>query len=554
MADDEREPRLVRGHQAWAVLARILLTERPIYRRDLAAELFPDTVDPLGSVRWCLASLRRAIGRETLSGDPIMANLPVGTHVDVQHIEEGDLSVENAGNLLEDVEPRASAEFTTWLLIERERTAGRVDARLRQETMVAISAGNYDRAIRLAELGVRRRPFEESAHILLAKSLALSGRPEVALEHVDATERMFLAEIGEKPSPALRSAARRTIAAPPGGIPARTFIESLINSGVAALSAGAVEAGLDCLRRAAADAELIKDRYLQAKALLELGAALVHSVRGYDDEGAILLRQSVEHARQCGAHDIAATGQRELGYVDALAGRRPAAAKILQAALESADGSHDSLAGIHAVIAFNLVDWGKVEDGLAQYDMALDHARSAGNRRREIWALGMGGWGQLAAGKPDMARQWLTNCLGQCDDMRWLAFRPWPLALLAEAQIRLAVDPVSLRPGLEDAFALSCQLGDPCWEAATARAMALTFAATDAHDTALQWLVRARDHCARVSDPYAALLVEIFADLAKCSRLAGAAEQAGFHTRQLVSMAARTHADAHLRQALAAAW
>jgi hypothetical protein len=128
--------------------------------------------------------------------------------------------------------------------------------------MVAISTGDYDRAIRLSELAVRRRPLEESAHILLIKSLVLDGRAETALEHVEATEREFLAELGERPSLALRSAARRTIASAPGGVSLRAVIESLISSGVAALAAGAVEAGLDCLRRAAADADAANDGHL----------------------------------------------------------------------------------------------------------------------------------------------------------------------------------------------------------------------------------------------------------------------------------------------------
>jgi DNA-binding SARP family transcriptional activator len=547
---DGGDSRTVRGHQAWAVLARVLLSDRPIHRRDLASELFPDVVDPLGSLRGCLASLRRAIGPQTLAGDPIRQNLPGGTDVDVWNIVSGEYDVEEADDLLKGTEPKASAEFGTWLLIERERTASLVDARIRQETMVAISVGDYSRAIRLAELGVRRRPFEESAHILLAKSLVLDGRPETALKHVEATERAFLAEIGEKPSPALRSSARPTISSAPLGVPPRAVVESLISSGVAALSAGAVEAGLDCLRRAVADAEAAKEKYLLAKSLVELGSALVHSVRGYDDEGAIHLRQATELARQCGAAEIASTGLRELGYVEALAGRRPAAALLLDAAIESTGGDRDGLAGIHAIIAFNLVDWGKVDEGLAHYELSLDHARSAGNRRREIWSLGLGGWGQLAANKPETACEWLESCLASCDEMRWLAFRPWPFAVLAEARLKLQDDPVSLRRGLEDAFALSCQLGDPCWEAATGRSLALTYAAAEEYEAAMRWLVKARETLERISDPYARLLVEILSDQVELNLKVGEPDPGGSGLRELLSLAARTHTDAHLRRAI----
>jgi DNA-binding SARP family transcriptional activator len=44
-ADGQQQP--VRGHQAWALLARLVLSARPLGRRALATDLFPDTVDPL---------------------------------------------------------------------------------------------------------------------------------------------------------------------------------------------------------------------------------------------------------------------------------------------------------------------------------------------------------------------------------------------------------------------------------------------------------------------------------------------------------------------------
>ena len=398
--DEDGQSQAVRGYQAWALLARVLLTRMPLDRRSLAAELFPETADPLGALRWCLASLRKALNSaDCLRGDPIEADLPGDVDVDVLRLDRDDFDIEGAGQLLGTIEPRCSPEFSTWLLVERERIAGIVEARIRQEAIRAISVEGHERAIRLAELGVRRRPFDEGFHILLMKSLALAGRYQAALDHVDATETVFLAELGEKPSQALRSAARRTISAPPGGISAGAFVNSLIQSGLAALSAGAADAGIDCLRRAANEAEKCADRQLQAKATLELGTALVHAVRGFDDEGSVLLRQSTELARQAGSASLAASGFRELGYVEALAGRRPGAADYLATAAGLAE-DRDTLAGIHAVAGFNLVDWGRVYDGLEQYGLSLEHARSSGNRRREIWALGLGAWGHAGRRPP----------------------------------------------------------------------------------------------------------------------------------------------------------
>jgi DNA-binding SARP family transcriptional activator len=543
--------RTVRGHQSWAVLARVLLSDRPVERRRLAAELFPDTQDPLGALRWCLAALRRATGAETLQGDPIGADLPAGTTVDVLDLKGGTLDLARVGDLLEGIEPRASAEFETWLLVERERVASLVESRIRQETLAALASGDSARAVRLAELGVRRQPLDEHSHVLLVRSLVVDGRVDAALHHVEATEQAFLAELGEKPSAALRSAARASVAGPPVGVPSTAVITSLIESGIAALAAGAVEAGIDCLRHGAAEAEAIGDIHLRARALSELGTALVHAVRGYDDEGAITLRDAVELARQCGAPQIAAASLRELGYIEAMAGRRPAAAKLLDEGLAASGGDANSLAGIHAIVAFNLVDWGKVDEGIRHHEIALDHARSAGNRRREAWSLGLGGWALVLAERPDDAVAWLEACLSLCEDLRWLAFRPWPAAALAEARLRLQEEPASLRAMLEDEYALSCRLDDPCWEGATSRVIGLTFAAEDDYGNAMLWLARARTGCVRVTDPYAGLLVQILADQVAVSLRQGEADRARAIAREYLSAAARTHADAHLTRAMA---
>ena len=116
VADDGSERR-VPGHQPWAVLARLLRTRRPIGRRELASEIFNDVEDPLGALRWCLASLRKALGAETLQGDPITLNLPADTVVDVWDLETGVVPELASFRFLEGVEPAASAEFEAWLMI-----------------------------------------------------------------------------------------------------------------------------------------------------------------------------------------------------------------------------------------------------------------------------------------------------------------------------------------------------------------------------------------------------------------------------------------------------
>ncbi len=550
IVDASGQQQTVRGHQCWALLARVLLTPQPLSRREVAEALFPETNDPLGSLRWCLASLRKSLQcTEALRGDPIQCGLPADTDVDVLHLSDVSLDAESAGGLLAGVEPRCSPEFSTWLLLERERVAGVIDARLRQEVQQAVAGGDSERAIRLAEIGVQRAPFDEGSHILLVQGLISARRFDAASEHVAATTRMFVAELGEEPSPALRSAARRTLSSPPSGVSPRAVIESLLESGRSALSAGAVDAGVDCLRRAAADSANVEDFELQAKSLLELGSALVHSVRGYDDEGAIVLQESIERAKRCGAANLAATAYTELGYVDALAGRRPMAAQHLSQALKISDDD-DVLAGVHGVIGFNLIDWGRVDEGLGHFRTSLEHAHRAGNQRRQVWSLGVGAWGLLAAQQLPEADRWLNDCLKLVDELRWTAFRPWPCALFGESRLRQEMEPKAIQVDLEGAFALSCQIGDPCWEAATARALGLSFEALNDDARALQWLVEARTRCVRETDIFVALLVEIIVDLARVCGKLGHAAQSNAYTHEALSLAARAHMDAHVRRAV----
>ena len=307
-----------------------------------------------------------------------------------------------------------------------------------------------------------------------------------------------------------------------------------------------MDAGLDCLRRAAEDAEKFGDAHLQASALQELGTSLIHAVRGFDDEGALALQSAADIASQIGSSGIAAHALCELGYSEAMAGRRPSAAAYLKEALSFANGDADCLAGIHAFTGLNLVDWGQIELGVSHFHQALEFARGSENRRREIWSLGIGAWGVLRAGRPNDARDWLINCLGQCDDIGWLAFRPWPVALLVE--VRLALHEVgnsSLRD-LEEALALSNQLADPCWQAAAARSLALVRIDAKDFESAGKWLAHARERCCSVTDLYAGLLVEILADQVRLSNLRGDDLETAILARELLPVVAKTHADAHL--------
>ncbi|MFZ0325013.1 MAG: SARP family transcriptional regulator, partial [Actinomycetes bacterium] len=77
----------------------------------------------------------------------------------------------------------------------------------------------------------------------------------------------------------------------------------------------------------------------------------------------------------------------------------------------------------------------------------------------------------------------------------------WPQAMRGEVELeRGNVGGASVL--LEQSFARSCQLGDPCWEGMSARGLALVADAKGEIESAFAVLADARVRCNRLADPY----------------------------------------------------
>ncbi|HEU5084375.1 MAG TPA: BTAD domain-containing putative transcriptional regulator [Acidimicrobiales bacterium] len=545
----------LRGHKPWAVLARLALAERPVSRRELAVELFPDADDPLGALRWSLAAIRKALGSPcTFVGDPIDHRLPDDVTVDVVDLRAGRLHPDDAGGeLLEGVDPRCGPEFATWLLVVREQVAASIDALLREAGVAALARGDHDAAIRVAERLVRRATLDEGAHVLLLRSLVAAGRVDAAHHHAVAVEATFLRELGMLPSPAIRAASQVHSVEPVHGVSIQAQCAALLEAGRAAVQAGAVDAGVVSLRRAAACADQTGDPALQSEALLSLGSALVRSVRGFDDEGDIVLGRAAAIAHDAGITDTAAVARSEQAYLDALAGRRLEAERHLAEAQATAGDDAGLLAAIRAVGGFNLAEAGEVDAALERYEDALGHARAAGDQRREGWVLGLGAWMLLHAQRPDEAGAWAERSRSVVARLGWASFEPLLAAIDAELDLRVGERPRSAdTSALERSFAMSCELADPCWEGATARSIALQVAAQGDLDAALRWITEARARSTRKPDPWAGLVCVVLLTEVELRRSAGQLLAAGAAARDALSLAARAHLDGLLPRAVEA--
>ena len=109
----------------------------------------------------------------------------------------------------------------------------------------------------------RLDPLDEGAQELFLRVLVAAGRGGLASAHLASCEALFARE-GLVPSPAPRSALRSWAGARPR-MRAGVVAASLLQAGTAALDAGAVDAGVETLRRAAAEAGRAADPAIQAE-------------------------------------------------------------------------------------------------------------------------------------------------------------------------------------------------------------------------------------------------------------------------------------------------
>jgi DNA-binding SARP family transcriptional activator len=526
-----------RGRKSWAVLALLVLGERPPSRRRLAELLFAEADDPLGALRWTLAELRRVLDID-LGGDPVEIRWGMGDRVDVPL---GD-AVPDSDQLLDGISLPDSPLFESWLLVQRRRQGAAVHALLRETAMAELASGRNERAVELAARLVGLAPLEEAGHTLLVRALAVSGDRTAAAQAAAQCAVLFEHELGTPPSTAVRVAVDAGIRYPSAPVlHGSAAARAQLKAGDAALAAGATEAGLDCLRRAVTEARGCGDEQLLAASLTALGSALVHAVRGRDEEGSAVFHESLQLSQS-------ATALRELGFVDVQAGRRARATRWLERARAAASGDDREIAAIDGVRGMNLSDSGHYEQALPVLTASVERALRCGSRRQAAWSASLIGRLHLLRGSLEDAARALATSLDLVEQERWLAFQPWPEAFAAELDIASG-SPHTAERRLTEAFALSCQLADPCWEAVTARGLAVLRARQDPAG-ALALLDDARGRCVRWPDTYQWVLAYTL-DAACTAAVTAGDPSASERANELAAIAARTDMREFLHRASA---
>ncbi|MDX6587801.1 MAG: hypothetical protein QOI31_2274 [Solirubrobacterales bacterium] len=522
------EPVAPRGHKTWALLAYLLLSEvKNPSREHLAGLLFRVAADPLRSLRWNLSELRRVVGQEFLPPGRAQVNVPHDCLIDVEILTRGTpeeaLSLPGLGqDLLAGMDFSASPGFDGWLMQERRRLIGASASALHEAALDRLAFDRPEEAAHLAKRLLELDPFDENFQELAIRAYAQSGEEELARGQLESCRELFRGELGREPSDSLERAAGEppvsggSDSPPPSSAQAAT---ALLEAGEAAAAAGAVDGALQTLRRAVSGAQGAGATELEARALFALGSTLVHAVRGRDEEASSILRRASALAAEAGLAELQAAAVRELSYVDALAGRHARCEQGLNEAMALAS-SDEELAATESVWALSSGDRGDHAAAIRHAEQSVTLAQKAGDKKRAAYAHTMAGRSQFLTGEIAAARASFESSLDLVRETDWIAFAAFPETWLAEVELSEG-DLEGARRRMEYAFALGCEMRDPCWEGLAGRGLGIVEEKDGNSAAALRLLEDARHRAGRVTDSY--IWVEAYA----LEAMAGVAVRSG---------------------------
>jgi len=192
--------------------------DRPHARETLAGLLWPDYPDrsAFKNLRSALANLRQAIGDQQadppfllITRETVQFNQDSDAVLDVAAL--GDLPrqpiarLEQAldvyrGCFLEGFSLADSSAFEEWALVQREHLDRQVLEALRRLAAHHEAHGEYDQAVAAARRALALEPWDEEAHRLLMRALALGGQRSQALAQYETCRRLLRQELGVEPA------------------------------------------------------------------------------------------------------------------------------------------------------------------------------------------------------------------------------------------------------------------------------------------------------------------------------------------------------------------
>jgi DNA-binding SARP family transcriptional activator len=552
-----------RGRKSWALLAVLLLTERPMSRRSLADLLFPDADDPLGALRWTLSQLRRGLsGYLHADGDPVAVRLDPACRVDAVDLLGGQPGQgwDRPGppeTLLEGADGVAGPDLDLWLTAARHRISMAQGAWLRDAAHRALAGADPSAAVTASARALVVEPDQPAARATLVSSLVAAGDYAAALAQLREWSAWIRKEL--RVSQLMNGTGQ-------AGSGRRPFPDTdalcRVEAGQAAMAAGAVTVGLEHLRQAVGVASRRADERLQATALFALGGALVHALAAHTPEGTEALREAARLARRAGDDGLAAEALRDLAFVENTCGRVGNTRRLLSAAAAAARDDRYALSAVRGIEGMSLADRGRHGRALAALRSSAELAESTGRLRQAAWSISIASRSLLQRGELETATEYAELSLQMATEERWTAMLPWMEAIVAELDLAAGrVDQAGRR--LRHAWSMSLVLGDWCWQGMTARGLGLVAFAGGDIPEAMRWLDQADQRARQDHDRYvwihawvqearcrvsvAAGLPRAAAEVTRLARIAAASHQPDFAVRADLHWAALGAPDAQER-------
>ncbi|MEZ5341200.1 MAG: BTAD domain-containing putative transcriptional regulator [Acidimicrobiales bacterium] len=497
---DGEPSRAPRGHKAWALLAFVVLAERPPSRRAVADVLFNDANDPLAALRWTLSEIRRATGWTTadLGGDPLVIRLATEDRIDLLELVASPtvrLGEVASGRLLGSLAFDRLPVFDYWLRAQQLKLSGREQAQLRDDVLADLASGRIDEAVRRAHRLVELDPLECRNQEALLRSLAAAGRGDEALRHLARCEDLFARELDAPVPRTLRVAAAQpaTVQRLTRAVTATAEARARLESGRAAIGAGATDRGLDRLRGAVALARESTDPVLNAEALLQYGEALAHGAQDRTTEVTAVLHRAIAAAHQADRFDFASRACSELGFIHIQIGDAGLAHYWLNKAAEQSHDEDRLLAVINGLRGLAHSDGAHYERSLCFFDLSIEQAQRAGKARQVAWSLSMAARTHLLRGDVASALNDAESSIEIAQSEHWAALLPWPQSQRGEI-LRLQGHVEQAGDQLEGAYALAREVGDLCWASVACRSLAAVASDRGDDDAAHAWTDRSLEH------------------------------------------------------------
>lgn len=486
-----------RGNKAWGLLAYLLTCRVPASRSHLSDLLFAQADDPMRALRWNLTELRHLLGSDSISSDdPVVITLPPGANVDVSILTSGTWSpashLDNLGrNLLEGIAFSECPAFEAWLMNQRRHLNACASEVMREATSARLAAGETDAAIETAVRLVAMDPLDEDSQALLIRSYAIAGDAASASRQLEACRKLLQSELGVEPSgfvSAAVSAIPSTVVRTPAT--GRHSVRAQLDAGRAAVGAGALDAGVECLRRAAAESHSIGDLELSLESMLALGSTLAHAGVARHPEAASALHAAVNVAGRLDRPAAAGEAHMELAWMDFLRARHDRARTWIETAL--ADAPTD---GVRCMALWLR---GKCEMETGRYASSLEDLRAAAelvgelnNPMRRCYCLASLGRTLLMMEAFEEARPILEQSLaiGRSEGFAW--FSPVPQTFLAELETAEG-NLSAARELLDDALATAQAVADNSLECQVLRARGMLEARSGSTEAAIGMLTETR--------------------------------------------------------------